>query len=373
MSTLQDTGKDAGDGAAEDGGLPGVDGGGAGDGGAGDGGAGDGGLAGDGGSTATAVRINELVADNEGSTLDDLGLPSDWIELVNPGAEPVDLGGYGLSDDWTSPLAWRLPEGFELAPGEHRVLWADGSAVPTADHLPFALSADGEGVGLFAPDGSVVDWVVFPALDEDQAWARLPDGGEAWEAMPHGTPAAVNQRLVEVEVEVLEAGATWAWWDAAEAPGEGWAGRGFDDRAWSRGPAPLGYGEHLSTTISYGEDPDAKPATAWFRGTFAVAPGEGEVTAAVLGLRCDDGAAVYIDGVEVARFNLPSGTLTAETLASSTLSGHDETAWRRFSSGALALAEGEAVVAVEVHQAAVTSSDLSMDLSLSLRRIEEVE
>ena len=38
----------------------------------------------------------------------------DWIELYNPGTEPVDLSGWTLSDDKDDPARWTFPEGTVL-------------------------------------------------------------------------------------------------------------------------------------------------------------------------------------------------------------------------------------------------------------------
>ena len=89
--------------------------------------------------------------------------------------------------------------------------------------------------------------------------------------------------------------------------------------------------------------------------------------------RFDDGLAVYLDGVELGRLYLPAGPLSAESLATATVSGHAEAEWREIEAPGWTLAEGEAVVAVEVHQSSVLSSDLNLDLSLRLVRLAEVE
>ena len=45
------------------------------------------------------VRLSELLAANRTTSSDEDGDTSDWLELVNDGAEPVDLGGWAISDD----------------------------------------------------------------------------------------------------------------------------------------------------------------------------------------------------------------------------------------------------------------------------------
>ena len=79
----------------------------------------------------------------------------------------------------------------------------------------------------------------------------------------------------------------------------------------------------------------------------------------------DDGAAVYLNGQEVLRANLPEGPLLPRTLANAEVTGTLETAWRRVDLDPALLVEGRNVIAVEVHQATDSSDDLGFGLALS--------
>ncbi len=310
------------------------------------------------------VLINELVSDNRGSTLSPWGVASDWLELLNTGATTVDLSGYSISDDYTEPGKATLPEGYTLSPGEHRVLWADGVG-EQPDSLPYRLSADGEAVGLLSPEGERIDWVQFPALSADTAFARLPDGGEDWIKTAVGTPGQVNREVALVELSVVEPGATWSFWDQGSHPGEGWNTAGFDDSAWSSGGAPLGYGDtDIVTTVGYGAESSNKYVTTWFRQEVELP--EGTLIEATLEVQCDDGCMVWLEGQELGRRYLPDGDIEADTLASSTASGSTETEWTRFTLEPEQLTSGLVALGVEVHQVGGTSSDIRMDLSLEL-------
>jgi hypothetical protein len=81
------------------------------------------------------------------------------------------------------------------------------------------------------------------------------------------------------------------------------------------------------------------------------------------GLKRDDGAVVYLNGVEVARDNMPAGTVNYATLASS--AGDDGETVYTLSFPTSGLVHGNNTVAVEVHQSAINSSDLSFELSLA--------
>ncbi len=159
-------------------------------------------------------------------------------------------------------------------------------------------------------------------------------------------------------------GSVWRYWDRGGDLGTGWRGT-FDDASWSTGAGPLGYGEsYLSTTVAYGSSSSSKHVTTYFRRTFTVAD-PALVTALAGELMYDDGAVVYLNGTEIARASMPTGTVTAATLAS----GHEASnAYRAFDWTAHKdrLVAGTNVIAVEVHQAERSSSDLVFDLALSL-------
>lgn len=159
-------------------------------------------------------------------------------------------------------------------------------------------------------------------------------------------------------------GATWKYQDNGLHPGSTWKDPAFDDSTWSSGPAQLGYGDgDEATVVGYGPDPNDKYVATWFRRSFSVAQAA-QYSALVLRLLRDDGAVVYLNGTEVYRVNLPHAGLTSASLAAFGVAGADEsTVFETFIDPAL-LVEGTNVLAVELHQSSVSSSDLSFDLEL---------
>lgn len=71
------------------------------------------------------VRINEVMSSNNEYISDDDGSFEDWIEILNPGNQSVNLQGFGLSDDSGDLFKWVFPE-YYLQPGEHLLIWASG-------------------------------------------------------------------------------------------------------------------------------------------------------------------------------------------------------------------------------------------------------
>ncbi len=145
----------------------------------------DGGLA-DGG-LATALRLSELMADNEGAWIDEWGEAEDWIELTNYGEASIALAGYALGDGLGARRS--LPDR-TLAPGGAIVLFADSQPEQGPRHLPFKLSSKGDRVLLY--HGSTrVDETSFGALLPNASWARFEsDGG--WLRCRYASPGRKN-------------------------------------------------------------------------------------------------------------------------------------------------------------------------------------
>lgn len=146
---------------------------------------------------ALPARISEFVANNQLSFRDGNKNFPDWIELHNPNAAPLNLGGYHLSDNPAAPTKWKFPSGVILPPhGDLVVFASDTGTNQMYDaagflHASFSLNQDGESVLLIAPDGStVVDAITnFPAQTGDLAYGRTLDG--AWKFI-EPTPGALN-------------------------------------------------------------------------------------------------------------------------------------------------------------------------------------
>jgi autotransporter-associated beta strand protein len=176
---------------------------------------------------------------------------------------------------------------------------------------------------------------------------------------------------------LVPAGSAWKYRDTGANLGTAWRTNSFNDSAWASGPAPLGYGEMNTgvwprTTNSFGSDANNKFITTYYRRTFSVTNAAG-VSMLQLRLLRDDGAVVYLNGVEVFRSNMPTGAVSHTTLASGAVGNADET---NFFPGALVLRhlrEGTNLLAVEVHQVATNSSDLAFDLALNAIRSDARE
>jgi hypothetical protein len=169
-------------------------------------------------------------------------------------------------------------------------------------------------------------------------------------------------------VTAVSNGAVWRYFDKGSLPAANWFATNFSDSGWSNAPASLGYGGGQSNTVSYGPDGNNKYVTTYFRRAFTLT-NIAEIAALELGLIRDDGALVYLNGLEVFRLGLPTGAIGYNTWANETVSGTAKFNWNTSSVPANLLVEGTNVLAVELHQVGGTSSDILFDLRLNATRV----
>ena len=109
--------------------------------------------------------------------------------------------------------------------------------------------------------------------------------------------------------ELIPRGASWRYLDDGSDQGTAWREPAFDDASWPAGPAQLGYGDgDEATVIGFGEDPDDRHLTTYFRHTFT-ASDPASLARVDLYLVRDDGAVVYLNGFEVFRSARPEGPI----------------------------------------------------------------
>jgi hypothetical protein len=167
-------------------------------------------------------------------------------------------------------------------------------------------------------------------------------------------------------IGVIPTGSTWKYRDTGVDPGSTWVLPGYDDASWSEGPAELGYGDgDEKTVVGYGGNGSNKYITTWFRKSFDVTESRVRDGVFFLHLLKDDGAIVYLNGQEILRLNLRCGNTDYRTLAGTGLGGETEKIFITCRIDNALLQAGSNLLAVEVHQNAANSSDISFDLGLS--------
>ena len=88
------------------------------------------------------------------------------------------------------------------------------------------------------------------------------------------------------------------------------------------------------------------------------------MTGLQLQLQLKDGAAVYVNGVEVARPNMPAGTITSQTFASVNVASPADRTWNTYTVPPSVLTTGTNTIAIEVHKNFRSSSSLGLDVQL---------
>ncbi len=162
---------------------------------------------------------------------------------------------------------------------------------------------------------------------------------------------------------LLPPNSVWKYLVADQEPDSNWKKPSFDDSGWLSGPGALGYGEsYIATVVPYGPDSLNKYITIYFRTSFQLASDPAQITTLLLSANYDDGILIYLNGREVARQGLPVGTITYSTPAASHEGGSYESIDLSVYKNLLLL--GDNLLAVEVHQPSLSSTDLVWDAGL---------
>lgn len=156
----------------------------------------------------------------------------------------------------------------------------------------------------------------------------------------------------------VPAGSVWRFHDRGTDLGTTWRSPAFDDGGWAQGSAEFGYGDGDEVTRVSGNR-----STYYFRRAFSVAN-----AAAVTGLQVraimDDAVVLYLNGIEVWRNNIAPNP-TYSSLATRYIAGTEEKTWKSATLATSALRTGTNVLAAEIHNDKLTSSDISFNLELT--------
>ncbi len=258
--------------------------------------------------------------------------------LENPGFQAPSL-----QLEYARLLAQSGPEGSIEARAVLRRAVAKFGAVP-------ALVAAARKLGASLPIGRSLG--LGPSSSSPSS--SSPGAGGPGPAFGPGGPLAVD---------LVPAGSTWRYLDNGSNAGTAWRSPTFSDSKWKLGPAELGYGDKdEKTVVSFGSNAKLKYVTTYFRRSFQVTRSYASST---LHLLSDDGAVVYLNGTEVVRRNMPTGTIGFQRFATRAIGRPEEATFYSFGIDPKLLRIGANVLAVEIHQANRTSSDISFNLRLS--------
>ena len=169
----------------------------------------------------------------------------------------------------------------------------------------------------------------------------------------------------KTERTVIARNSVWRYSDKGLDLGTAWYGIAYDDASWSEGQAELGYGDgDENTVVDFGGNTANKYITTYFRQDFKLTLADMGEKSYHIRLLCDDGAVVYINGQEALRVNMGYGTVDYRSFASVSMGSPQESMFISYDIDASLLQTGTNVIAVELHQASITSSDISFNLEL---------
>lgn len=119
----------------------------------------------------TVLKVNEWMANPSPGE-------DDFIEIYNPGAQPVALGGLWLTDDLSQRNKHQIAalSFIGVVTNAWTEFKADGNTASGADHVSFSLRAAGESVGISLPNLTLIDGISFTNHLENVSQGRLPDG-----------------------------------------------------------------------------------------------------------------------------------------------------------------------------------------------------
>lgn len=309
-------------------------------------------------SFAQSIYISEFMASNQDTIDDEDGDSSDWIELFNASASPVDLDGWYLTDDPANLTMWEIP-GVTLGSGQFLLVFASDKnrRDPAAElHTNFKLSSSGDYIALVQSDGVTIEHDYapsYPAQITDVSYGLGMSGANSTlltlgSALKWRVPTNGNDDV-----------------DNGNNPNP-WIGTNFNDSAWGSGTAGAGYAE---------ANPDAYDAfiqtdletqlnnvhpTLYLRIPFTVA-NPAAVSGLTLRMRYDDGFVAYISGQPepVASQNAPAdAVLDWESTATADHPDSASVQYEDFTVDTSPLVAGANVLCIHALNRSTGSSDL---------------
>lgn len=141
----------------------------------------------------SALYINEFMARNDSTYVDEEGDYDDWLEIYYGGNGSIDLSGFFLTDNVGNLSKWMFPHETIISSSEFLLVWCDEEQDEGELHTNFRLNFDGEFIALVASDGlTIIDSVSFGIQTADISFGRVPDGNTSWQTLPVPSPNSSN-------------------------------------------------------------------------------------------------------------------------------------------------------------------------------------
>ena len=234
--------------------------------------------------------ITEFSASNGGELLDEDGDSSDWIEIWNSGSGAIDLAGWRLTDDASSPSKWVFPA-VSLSPGEYLVVFASGKDRGIAGselHTNFALAASGEYLALISPSG-LPSTEFTPSYPPQESGYSYGSSTPSSEVVLISEDAACKAIVPDATYDAL-VGTNWRKNDLS-----------FDDSAWTSGAQGVGYdrdgGSYLGDIfLDVRDDMKDTNASVYIRIPITSSIDPSNILTLTLRAKFEDGFAAFVNG-----------------------------------------------------------------------------
>ena len=185
--------------------------------------------------------------------------------------------------------------------------------------------------------------------------------GEAWYFTAPDTPSPTL---------VAKGSSGWRYREARSDPPADWKTLGFDDSSpaateWAACALPAGFSySGVVTTVGYGSSGSDKTKAYYFRKKFTIAD-PSLVSSLTFNVRRDDGVVAWLNNDSSATVVSADGTWSAPyTYANLAPNATTTGSYLSYTIPASKLVAGENILAVELHQTSVSSSDLFLDCEL---------
>ena len=270
----------------------------------------------------------------------------DWVELYNPTAAPVNIGGFWLSDDPLDLQKWSFPAGTTIGANGYLLVLISGRGDYDPGYLGqlntnFKLKqTNGDALSFSNVGGVLIETFEFSFYTPNQrnhSWGRSPDGSNNWrihtnpsQNAANGGPTAAGYAAkpaidtqagyyagaINVNISTTELNSSIYYTLNGTTP--------FNGSALYSGPVNINSTSVLKAIV-YSSDPDLLPSLIETNTYFFGIDTHGLLTVSLSGSTLDGGW----NGDELAdiEFFNPTGTFVVEAHGDSNEHGNDSNAY----------------------------------------------
>jgi len=327
---------------------------------------------------ADALVINEVAPATDATF---------WLELANVGSGPINVAGVvvtavGVAGGSHTLSSQTIPSGgtlqltedtlgFDAATGDKLFVYSSSQAslIDAREVTNRLRGRTAEGRWLY-PDVATPDAANNFSFQSDVVINEIMFHHQASKGSDDGVVGEYASTTL-VEIDALT---PWRYNETGQQLGSNWAqlSHTVDSVNWFQGPAPLGFEssslpEPIRTELTDPMLNEPFVNTHYFETDFTFSSDPADFVDLQLRYLIDDGAVFYLNGVELARYNM-SGSVGSSVLAGDSASATiDNATFSSVTNVANELVNGTNRLSVEVHQPGTTSSDIVMAVELTAR------